>query len=87
MTIISYSKNFIFVKTNKTAGTTLELGLSQFCNSQDVIGTIYLKMKMLKELGFKNLQNYRKKVKLLIKDFLGPLAFLIDKFGFQNNLI
>ena len=40
MTIISYSKNFIFVKTNKTAGTTLELGLSQFCNSQDVIGTI-----------------------------------------------
>ena len=74
MTIISYSKNFIFVKTNKTAGTTLELGLSQFCNSQDVIGTIYPKDENVrKELGFKGPQNYRKKGKIINKGFFWDL--------------
>lgn len=39
--IISHSKKFIFVKTVKTGGTSLESYLSAFCDVQDVITPIY----------------------------------------------
>ncbi len=35
--IISYSRGFIFVKTKKTAGSTVEAVLSAACGPQDVI--------------------------------------------------
>ncbi len=43
--IISYSRNFIFIKTKKTAGTTVEAVLATGCHPGDVIqgvqGAIY----------------------------------------------
>jgi hypothetical protein len=41
MTIISFSHNFIFVKTRKTAGTSLEVHLAQQCADDDIISPIY----------------------------------------------
>jgi hypothetical protein len=35
--IISHSRKFIFVKTTKTGGTSLELALSKYCTDGDVI--------------------------------------------------
>lgn len=35
--IISHSRQFIFVKTVKVAGTSLELALSRFCDDEDVL--------------------------------------------------
>jgi hypothetical protein len=35
--IISYSRNFIFIKTKKTAGTTVEAVLSTGCGPEDII--------------------------------------------------
>lgn len=35
--IISHTHRFIFIKTNKTAGTSIEVALSSICGEQDVI--------------------------------------------------
>lgn len=40
MTLISHKYRFIFVKTRKTAGTSLEIALSQVMGGDDVIGPI-----------------------------------------------
>ncbi|MEM9053818.1 MAG: hypothetical protein AAGB16_00710 [Pseudomonadota bacterium] len=37
MTIVSYAHNFIFLKTVKTAGTSLEVHFSKLCGEQDVV--------------------------------------------------
>jgi hypothetical protein len=39
--IISYSRNFIFIKTKKTAGTTVEAVLSTGCGPEDIIPNVY----------------------------------------------
>ena len=38
--IVSHDYEFIFLKTNKTAGTSLEIGLSRFCGARDIITPI-----------------------------------------------
>jgi hypothetical protein len=35
--IISHSKKFIFIKTKKTAGSSLEMALSRYCDDDDVL--------------------------------------------------
>jgi hypothetical protein len=38
--IISHEHKFIFLKTKKTAGTSIELALSQLCGPEDVIAPL-----------------------------------------------
>jgi hypothetical protein len=35
--IISHRHRFIFIKTRKTAGTSIEVYLSRFCGEEDVV--------------------------------------------------
>ena len=57
--IISHKHKFIFIKTMKTAGTSLEIALSEFCGPQDAITPITgMDENYRTELGFRGSQNY-----------------------------
>jgi hypothetical protein len=56
--ILSHRHRFIFLKTRKTAGTSIEIALSRFCGPDDVITPIVEEDEALRrELGFPGPQN------------------------------
>jgi hypothetical protein len=58
--IVSHRHKFIFVKTRKTAGTSLEIGLSKYCGPDDIITPITQEDEQIRsELGFRGPQNYK----------------------------
>jgi hypothetical protein len=58
--ILSHEHRFIFIKTNKTAGTSIEIALSKFCGPDDVITPISPDDEALRRsLGYRGAQNYR----------------------------
>ena len=57
--IINHRYKFIFIKSFKTAGTSLEIALSKFCDSNDVITPIVEKDENIrKKYNFIGPQNY-----------------------------
>ena len=58
--IISHKHKFIFIKTRKTAGTSIEIALSKYCGDKDVITRISKKDERIREaLGNRGPQNRR----------------------------
>lgn len=57
--IISHSHKFIFLKTRKTASTSIDIALSQYCGPEDVITYLNKHDESLKRsLGHKPAQNF-----------------------------
>ena len=57
--IVSHERKFIFLKTNKTAGTSMEIALSEFCGDEDIITRISPADEQTRSgLGFRGPQNY-----------------------------
>ena len=57
--IISHKHKSIFIKTQKTAGTSFEIAFSEFCGSRDVITPISPEDEAFrKRLGYRGAQNY-----------------------------
>jgi hypothetical protein len=57
--IVSHKHKFIFFKTNKTAGTSIEIALSKFCGEDDIIPPLIAEDDAKrKELGYPGPQNY-----------------------------
>ncbi|GGW86576.1 sulfotransferase family 2 domain-containing protein [Alteromonas halophila] len=58
--IISHKHKFIFIKTVKTAGTSVEIALSKHCGPDDIITPISKDDEAKRqELGYRGAQNYR----------------------------
>lgn len=56
--IVSHQHRFIFLRTRKTAGTSVEVALSQFCGPDDIITPISPEDEQHRtELGFRGPQN------------------------------
>ena len=65
--IISHKYKYIFLKTTKTAGTSIEISLSRFCGLDDIITPISFSDELIrKKLGIfpKNYENYTCPLKL-----------------------
>ena len=61
--IISHKHKFIFIKTNKTAGTSIEIALSKFCGPNDIITPISPEdEKTRMDLGYPGPQNYQSRI-------------------------
>ena len=59
MTIVNHKYKFIFIKTQKTAGTSMEISLSKFCNDKDIVSTIKPTDETLrKKLNFQGPTNH-----------------------------
>ena len=57
--IVNHEYRFIFLKTRKTAGTSIEIGLSEFCGPDDIITPITdVDEEKRRALGFRGPQNY-----------------------------
>ena len=64
--IVSFKNKFIFIKSQKTAGTSLEVALSKFCGDKDIITPIKPSSneKIRKKLKFRGPQNYLASLKI-----------------------
>ena len=57
--IISHQHKFIFIKTKKTAGTSIEIAFSKICGDADVITPIMPEDESIRQaLGYRGPQNY-----------------------------
>ena len=79
--ILSYKNEFIFIKSQKTGGTSLEVALSNFCGDTDIITPIFpLSNENIRtKLGFRGPQNYKTNINVSV-------AEKILKFEFFNHL-
>ncbi|MDQ7786202.1 MAG: sulfotransferase family 2 domain-containing protein [Thermodesulfovibrionales bacterium] len=76
--IISHKYKFIFLKTEKTAGTSMEIALSRFCGEQDIITPITPEDEIMRHtLGYRGSQNYS--IPVSEYSFRDYLIFLIKR--------
>ncbi len=76
--IISHQHQFIFLKTQKTAGTSVELALSNLCGSSDVITPVWEEDRGTG--AFKEPQNYE-----IPKQFQPRLGSFYHLLGFSKK--
>jgi len=78
--ILNHRYKFIFIRTGKTAGTSVECFLSQFCGDKDVISPLYEDEELVKKrLNLRNAQNYEKMYSSFSLKFIGN--FVKDFFN------
>lgn len=86
--IISHKHKFIFIKTEKTAGTSFEIALSKICGEADVITPISPQDELQrKNLGFLGPQNYKIPLsKYTKRELVKRVLFNKDNLKFYNHI-
>ncbi len=86
--IISHKHKFIFIKTKKTAGTSIEIALSKFCGPEDIITPISEKdEEVRRRLGYPPPQNYLKPLREYgLRDWLRLLLKFKKAKKFFNHM-
>lgn len=87
--IINHRYRFIFVKTRKVAGTSLEIALSSFCDSGDVVTPVSREDETIRQkLGYQQPVNWQKKsVFELTRSDLPKLLRLFKRVRVESNRI
>lgn len=85
--IINHQYKFIYLKTRKTASTSLEITLSKFCGPQDIITQISKKDETIKQSkGYPGPQNEKINYKYYsLKDWIRWL-FRLESKKFYNHM-
>jgi hypothetical protein len=87
--IICHAHKFIFIKTMKTAGTSLEIALSKFCGPRDVITPVLPveDEEIRRSLGYRGPQNYRLSLgEYRLKDWMNYLRGRDGRMKFFNHI-
>ena len=86
--IVSHEHKFIFLKTKKTAGTSVELALTELCGPDDVI-TPLTEIDEAQRAGKRGAQNWRLHGWWDSPRFLWKrrwLKFTAEDYGFYNHM-
>jgi len=85
--IVSHKHKFIFIKTEKTAGTSLEIALSEYCGEDDIITEISDKDEIArKDAGYRGAQNYHIPISKYKKIDFAKLIIQGHRASFYNHM-
>jgi hypothetical protein len=86
--ILSHKYKYIFIKTNKTAGTSVEIALSKYAGKTDILTPLIAKDELMRQqLGYPSAQNFQAPFyKYNLSDIQKLIFHRIVKKSFYNHM-